>query len=58
MVGNEDRYSESSVIAAASEYLPAHYAIDLWVNIWCKILAHSEVVVVRYADYTILGLQH
>jgi len=35
-----------------------HYAFDLWVNVWRKKWAHGEVVVIRYADDTILGFQH
>jgi RNA-directed DNA polymerase len=35
-----------------------HYAFDLWGNVWRKKWAHGEVVVIRYADDTILGFQH
>src|ERR1700680_4444989 len=35
-----------------------HYAFDLWVDVWRKKWAHGEVVVIRYADDTILGFQH
>src|ERR1019366_2216480 len=31
---------------------------DLWVNVWRKKHARGEVVVIRYADDTILGFQH
>ena len=35
-----------------------HYGFDLWVNVWRKKWAQGEVVVIRYADDTILGFQH
>jgi retron-type reverse transcriptase len=35
-----------------------HYAFDLWVNVWRKEYAQGEVVVIRYADDTIVGFQY
>src|SRR5215469_13014019 len=35
-----------------------HYAFDLWVNVWRTKWAQGEVVVIRYADDTIVGFQH
>ena len=35
-----------------------HYCFDLWVNAWRKKWAQGEVVVVRYADDTVLGFQY
>jgi hypothetical protein len=35
-----------------------HYAFDLWVNVWRKKWARGEVVVIRYADDTIVGFQY
>lgn len=35
-----------------------HYAYDLWVNQWRKRHAHGEVIVVRYADDTVVGFQY
>jgi len=40
----------------ANVYL--HYSFDLWVNVWRQIWAQGEVVVVRYADDTIVGFQY
>jgi RNA-directed DNA polymerase len=34
-----------------------HYVFDLWVNVWRKKRAQGEVVVIRYADDTIVGFQ-
>ena len=35
-----------------------HYVLDLWVEAWRKKVAHGDVIVVRYADDAVLGLQH
>ena len=40
----------------ANVYL--HYAYDLWVHRWRRTKATGDVVVVRYADDTIVGFQH
>lgn len=35
-----------------------HYVYDLWVQAWRKRYATGDVVVVRYADDTIVGFEH
>jgi len=40
----------------ANVYL--HYAYDLWVQAWRARHAHGDMIVVRYADDTIVGFQH
>src|SRR5215467_15811412 len=40
----------------ANVYL--HYVFDLWVQHWRKHWATGEVIVVRYADDSVLGFQH
>src|SRR5215467_13014802 len=40
----------------ANVYL--HYGFDLWVNVWRQKWAQGEVVVIRFADYTIVGFQY
>src|SRR5215469_4635667 len=35
-----------------------HYAFDLWVQHWSKHRAAGEVIVVRYADDSVLGFQY
>ena len=35
-----------------------HYVFDLWVQEWRKKRAHGEVIVVRYADDTVVGFEH
>ncbi len=40
----------------ANAYL--HYVFDLWANQWRKRHARGDMVIVRYADDSILGFQH
>src|SRR6266487_30519 len=40
----------------ANVYL--HYVYDLWVQQWRKRHAKGDMIVVRYADDTIVGFQH
>jgi hypothetical protein len=35
-----------------------HYVLDLWVQKWRKSAARGEVIIVRYADDFVMGLQH
>jgi RNA-directed DNA polymerase len=35
-----------------------HYVLDLWLNQWRKTRARGEVIVVRFADDFIIGLQY
>jgi group II intron reverse transcriptase/maturase len=35
-----------------------HYVFDLWVDVWRRKCARGEVIVVRYADDSVLGFQH
>lgn len=35
-----------------------HYVYDLWVQQWRQKHAHGDVIVVRFADDTIVGFQH
>jgi len=64
-VMEEGRWSETetgtpqgSVISPMLANIYLHYVFDLWVDLWRKQRAQGEVVVVRYADDTILGFQH
>jgi RNA-directed DNA polymerase len=34
-----------------------HYVYDLWANQWRKRHALGDVVVIRYADHTVVGFQ-
>jgi len=49
---------QGSVISPLLANIYLHYCFDLWVNSWRKKVAQGEVVVVRYADDTVLGFQY
>ena len=48
--------SAASARCLANVYL--HYVYDLWVQQWRQRCATGDVIVVRYADDTIVGFQH
>src|SRR3989441_3014600 len=50
--------AQGSVISPLLANVYLHYSFDLWVNVWRQKWAKGEVVVVRYADDTILGCQY
>jgi retron-type reverse transcriptase len=35
-----------------------HYAFDLWVRHWRKQPGQGEVIVIRYADESVLGVEN
>jgi group II intron reverse transcriptase/maturase len=49
---------QGSVISPLLANVYLHYCFDLWVNVWRKKWAQGEVVVVRFADDTVLGFQY
>jgi len=49
---------QGSVISPLLANIYLHYSFDLWVNVWRQKWAQGEVVVVRYADDTVLGFQY
>src|SRR5215469_14940356 len=49
---------QGSVISPLLANIYLHYAFDLWVNVWRARWAQGEVVVIRYADDTIVGFQY
>jgi RNA-directed DNA polymerase len=49
---------QGAVISPLLANIYLHYAFDLWVNVWRQKWAQGEVVVVRYADDTVLGFQY
>jgi RNA-directed DNA polymerase len=64
-VMEEGRWSEpetgtpqGSVVSPLLANVYLHYSFDLWVNAWRQKWAQGEVVVVRYADDTIVGFQY
>ena len=49
---------QGSVASPLLANIYLHYVFDLWVHAWRQKWARGEVVVVRYADDTVLGFQH
>src|ERR1017187_9268214 len=49
---------QGSVISPLLANIYLHYSFDLWVNAWRKKCAQGEVVVIRFADDTIVGFQY
>ncbi|HEY1471935.1 MAG TPA: reverse transcriptase domain-containing protein, partial [Candidatus Acidoferrum sp.] len=49
---------QGSVISPTLADIYLHYVFDLWVDVWRKKCAQGDVVIVRYADDTVLGFQH
>ncbi len=48
---------QGSVISPLLSNIYLHYVYDLWVNQWRKRNAQGKVIVVRYADDSVLGFQ-
>ena len=48
---------QGAVISPPLANIYLHYVFDLWVNAWRKQHAQGDMVVVRYADDTVLGFQ-
>ena len=49
---------QGSVISPLLANVYLHYVFDLWVNMWRKKNAQGDVIVVRYADDSVLGFQY
>ncbi len=49
---------QGSVISPLLANVYLHYVFDLWVQHWRKRRAAGEVIVVRYADDSVLGFQY
>ena len=49
---------QGSVISPLLANVYLHYVFDLWVQHWRKHRATGEVIVVRYADDSVLGFQY
>jgi group II intron reverse transcriptase/maturase len=49
---------QGSVISPLLANVYLHYSFDLWIHRWRKKHASGNIVVVRYADDIVVGLQH
>src|SRR5208283_4631643 len=48
---------QGAVVSPLLANIYLHYVFDLWVQAWRKSQARGDVIVVRYADDTVLGFQ-
>ena len=49
---------QGAVISPVLANIYLHYALDLWANQWRKRHAAGDVIVVRYADDSVMGFQY
>jgi Reverse transcriptase (RNA-dependent DNA polymerase) len=49
---------QGAVISPVLANVYLHYVFDLWVHRWRRTKASGDMIVVRYADDTIVGFQH
>jgi RNA-directed DNA polymerase len=54
----EEGTPQGAVISPLLANIYLHYVYDLWVHAWRKRHATGNMIVVRYADDTIVGFQH
>ncbi len=64
-VMEEERWEETEVgtpqgsgISPLLANVYLHYVFDQWVEVWRRKCAQGDVVVIRYADDSVLGFQH
>ncbi len=57
-VGARQGTPQGAVISPLLANIYLHYVFDLWVNQWRRRRSRGEVIVVRYADDSVLGFQH
>jgi RNA-directed DNA polymerase len=50
--------SQGSVISPLLSNIYLHYVLDEWVSSWRKKVARGEVIIVRYADDSVMGFQY
>jgi RNA-directed DNA polymerase len=55
---NEEGLPQGGSASPALANIYLHYVYDLWVQWWRKSQARGEVIVVRFADDTIIGFQN
>lgn len=49
---------QGSVISPALANVYLHYVLDLWAHRWRQHHARGDVIIIRYADGTVMGFQH
>ena len=54
----EEGTPQGAVISPLLANIYLHYVYDLWAHQWRQRCATGDVIVVRYADDTIVGFEH
>lgn len=49
---------QGAVISPLLANIYLHYVFDLWAQRWRKRQSHGDMIVIRYADDTVLGFEH
>jgi RNA-directed DNA polymerase len=58
VIATEEGTPQGAVISPLLANIYLHYVYDLWVHQWRHQYATGDVIVVRYADDTIVGFEH
>src|SRR5262249_9441393 len=58
LIYNEQGTVQGSSVSPVLANMFLHYVYDLWVQHWGKRRAKGEMIVVRYADDTVVGFQY
>jgi len=58
LIVTEEGTPQGAVISPLLANIYLHYVYDLWVHQWRQRCARGDVIVVRYADDTIVGFEH
>jgi len=57
-IASERGCPQGAVISPVLANIYLHYVYDLWVRQWRKRYAKGDVIVVRYADDSVMGFEH
>ena len=57
-IGAEKGTPQGAVISPLLANIYLHYALDLWANRWRQGHAAGKVIIVRYADDSVMGFEH
>jgi RNA-directed DNA polymerase len=58
LVPTETGTPQGAVASPLLANIYLHYVFDLWANRWRKRHARGQVIIVRYADDLVMGLEH
>src|SRR5207245_6898882 len=56
--GEEKGTGQGSVISPLLANVYLHYVFDLWAERWRRREAAGDMIIVRYADDTVIGFEH